>query len=233
MSRILPFVFLGCLVGCMEAVPPVDYEQEAFQRGAEKVEACRQSECARLDLDGAQLQDYSVLDDMPHVTKLMMSRTNITDLADIAQMTQLKELHISWTAIDDLSGLSAFPNLELLHANNLEAAPDYTPIYRLAGLKELSLDARAADGLGFVRNMRQLESLYIMDGQVSDLAPLAGNRTIKELVIRDLSAEDETPLLKMRNLRMLDTGYREVGSPIRDALEDRGVTVSFPAVVVC
>jgi len=100
------------------------------------------------------LADFTVLNDMPHITKLMMSRTNITDLSQISGLTQLRELHISWTDVNDLSGLSAFPNLELLHANNLYQDPNYAPVYRMTSLKELSLDARLEDGVGFVRKRR-------------------------------------------------------------------------------
>jgi len=241
--RIFSVFVLFFLTACL-APPPVDPEQlrlqqeqralevkeERMKKGAETLEACRANECTRLDLDGAMLADFSVLNDMPHVTKLMMSRTNFTDLGQISGMSQLKELHISWTEVDDLTGLAAFANLDLLHANNMRADPDYAPVYRMRGLKELSLDARPAEGIGFVRKMPKLEALFLMGGQVADFGPLMGNRSIKHLRVDGWTADNLDPLKNMRNLRLLDTGTRVLDPGTQAAFEDRGVSVVYVAL---
>jgi len=223
------------LIGCVPDAPPErDWQQEALQKGAEKVAACQASECTRLDLDGTWLEDFSVLNDMPHVTKLMLSRSNFDDLSQISGMTQLQELHISWTDVNDLSALSAFGNLRLLHANDMNNRPDYAPVYRMTALKELSLDARPDDGLQFVRQMRGLEALFLMRGEIADLSPLAGNRSIKELAIEAATPDDISPILQMRNLRKLDVNEWVLDDATKSQLEGRGITVQyFLLPVVC
>ncbi|SEV90167.1 hypothetical protein SAMN04488515_0144 [Cognatiyoonia koreensis] len=232
---LLSLIAVLALTACQTETPPVvDWKEDALKRGAEKVAACKASECTRLDLDGTHLADFTVLNDMPHVTKLMMSRTNFTDLADIADMTQLTELHISWTDVSDLSGVAAFRNLQMLHANDLYQQPTYAPVYRMTALKELSLDARPDDGLSFVRNMGRLESLFFMSGEITDLSPLAGNRSIKNLALEAALPDDVAPLLQMRGLQTLDVNSFAVDEDTKARIEDRGVTVQyFPAMIVC
>ena len=226
-------LILKCAVGLVAAMslascevePPVDYEALALERGAAVVAECAAVRCERLDLDGARLADFSVLNGMDHVTALMVSYSNFDDLADIAGMTQLTELHIGSTQVADLSGLSVFENLRLLHAQGLYTVEDFTPLHQMTGLSELAIDVPEDGSIGYIAGLTQLETLSILSGTIGDLAPLAGHPSLRVLNIEAGVPEDTSALLSMPRLQEISLNFWAVDDATRQALTDRGVAV--------
>lgn len=225
-------VVLVVLAGCV-VEPTIDYEAQQFDRGAAIVADCMAVQCDRLDLDSARLTDFSVLNEMPHVTALMVSYSNFDDLGDIAEMSQLRELHIGGTAVTDLSGLAGFGNLELLHVQNMYEAPDLAPVYALTGLTELAVDVTNADGIGYVADMRGLERLMLMSGQINDLTPLSGHPSLRDLSIQAGTPEDDSALLDIRGLERLEMNWGELDEETLRVLDGRGVIYEEIALIVC
>jgi hypothetical protein len=142
----------------MEMAPPLTKFQ-ARRRGMAELRKCIAQKCEVLNISGLSLRDYSVLNKLSHVTVLMASRSTFKDLEDISGMTQLKELHISSTSITSLDGLKYFPNLTLIHAENLSKSVDLAPISQLGGLTDLALgDLDSRDDAAFLQDLKRLEN---------------------------------------------------------------------------
>lgn len=223
---------LVALSGCDEE-PQIDYQAQQLEQGRAILADCVATQCTRLNLDGARLDDFSVLNEMTHVTALMVSFTNFESLGDISGMTQLTELHIGGTFVQDLSGVSAFPNLTLLHVQNLYSDADLSPVYGLTGLRELAIDVTNADGIGYVANMRQLQTLMLMSGNIEDLTPLRGHPGLRDLSIQAGTPEDDSVLQSIPRLERLEMNWGEVDEETLRVLEGRGVIYEEIALIVC
>lgn len=189
------------------------------------IEQCRQVRCEVLNLDGAYVDDFTVLNDMTHVTALMVSSTNFDDLADIAGMTQLKELHMGFTAVTYLEGLAAFPQLELVHAHGLSNVVDMAPVFQMTDLRELSIDVPARGGLGALSDLDQLEALFVMGGTIDDLSPLRELASLQSLHIEAGLPEDVRPLLEISTLHDVTVHWWAVNDVVRTALRWQGIEV--------
>lgn len=220
------------LAACVGAGPEADpFDTD---RAAQAIADCKATACTRLNLDFAQVADFAVLNEMPHVTALMASGTNLEDLSQIAGMTQLTELHVASTQLRDLSGLSAFPNLTLLHANDLRMVTDTSAATQLAGLRELAIDPPRNGNLSAIGAMPGLEVLYLGNsGGVVDLRGLVGSRSLRVLSAQGFMFTDDTDLLRIPGLQTLSIDHGLVDAEVVDQLRRRGVTVDEVAMIVC
>ncbi len=244
MSRKLPFSYLGAalsglafgvLAACQQH-GSTDYIEDQHRLGAERLQACIAVQCERLDLDGARLVDYSVLNDLTHITALMISYTDFSDLGQIAGMTQLTELHIGSSQVTDLSGLSAFPNLRVLHAQSLDAG-DLSPIAQLRGLRELAIGSYEPYDLADIASMRSVETLLISYAPgVLDLSPLASMTGLRRLDLSSTYSESLAPLENIPRLQSLAFSDEVPLDGARlatvERLRARGVDVQFDMLVI-
>jgi Leucine-rich repeat (LRR) protein len=223
--------FIGLLSACM---PTGQNPRAAFERGAAALAACAETKCDRLNLDGSRLKDFTVLNDMTHITALMVSYSNFDDLADIAGMTQLTELHISNTRVDDLSGLGQFPNLTVLHASFLQNTPDPSFVSSLTNLQELVIGAKAEDDLHYLAPLKKLKALRIDNGQVTDLSVLLTLGRLEELTIYAGLPTDVGPILEIKRLKQLMIRNEYLTPEFYEALKrKKGVAIILEPVVVC
>jgi hypothetical protein len=214
-------------------------EREALQfaNGAAALEACRATQCERLDLDGNKLTDFSVLNDMYFVKALMVSRTNFVDLGEIAGMTQLQELHISHTDIETLDGLAVFSNLDVLHMEGLRAKPSLAPLASpsLRGLVELALTTEKEDSIAFIAGMKSLKRLKFGYGEIGDARPLDGHPSLERIASDADILQWQRGLLRIPRLKefFVGNGMRNLDDGIRDALDERGLLATAPPIIVC
>lgn len=232
-SALSALIAAPILAACVPSEPEVDWEAQRLLNGNEELQACIETQCTTLNLDGNALEDFSVLASMPHVKSLMVSRTNITDLNDIAGMTQLKELHIAWTQIDDLTPLSNFTNLDVLHVTGMGSVDSWAPVHQVKGLRELAVDADPVTGLGFIASMPTIETLYVGDGEIKDLSPLAFHPRLKHLSINSAFNADPAPLLQMPALRRVTFDWFELDADTTRLLEGKGVEIDQVPMIVC
>ncbi|MGR3710292.1 MAG: leucine-rich repeat domain-containing protein [Alterinioella nitratireducens] len=205
--------------------------------GADRLAACEAGACDRLNLDGASLRDYSVLAEMDHITALMISYTDFSDLGQIAPMRQLRELHIGSSAVTDLSGLAAFPDLTVLHAQWLPAR-DHGAIGGLTGLRELAVGGSNLTDLGFIADLPRLERLNLtLPGEGLTLEALRGHPALRTVHLdntglTDLSVFETLPRLRELSLTEFDTPALQAQIA---RLRARGITVTLdePVMVVC
>ncbi|MEJ6399359.1 leucine-rich repeat domain-containing protein [Yoonia sp. 208BN28-4] len=250
MRRLFAMTFVAATLSALAAcdgpsvTPPIDFEAERFAEGERLVQNCRETQCQLLDLDGADLEDFTDISDLTHVKILMVSYTGFDDLSDISALTGLTELHMRGTGVSDLSGLGAFPNLTLLHASDLDEVTDYSPIGGLSRLTELSVGAVQGNSISYLSRLSNLKTLLMEFGQIDDLSPLARMRALETLEISGMAVSgDLSPLARIPNLKQLslydiayfgEGGFFDLMQPIEDALRSRGVEVSnTAAVIVC
>lgn len=235
----LALLCFGLLVACdqiIEANRTAQYEAASLARGNAALAACIAAECEVLDIDGMWLENFSVLNALPHVTVLMASRSNLASLEDISGMPQLKELHITRSDVTDLTGLKYLPQLTVLHIESAPVDTDFSPVAQLSGLKELAIgDLDSRTDASFIQNMRQLENLLISwRGDDADLSVLRGHPSLKNIVLNGPLPADQSALLSMPRLEsiMINDDY-SLDPAVRDALDNRGVLRVLPPVVVC
>ncbi|NOR64131.1 MAG: hypothetical protein GQ535_16795 [Rhodobacteraceae bacterium] len=231
-------VFAG-LVACdqvNEANDAAAREADALRRGEATLAACIESQCETLDIDGMRLADYAVINGLTHVKVLMVSRTGLDDLADIADMQQLTELHITDTNIADLTGLQNFPKLKVLHFERMSAGVDISPIAQLTGLTELALsELTETHDVSFVKNMRRLEDLKIswLSGD-ADLSILRRHPSLRNVDLDGSLPTDQSALLTMPKLESINFTYAYMlNIETREELERLGVFDYFETIVVC
>lgn len=225
------------LTGCDTAPGEIDWEQQQLEKGRTAIAECAAIQCSRLDLDNAVLEDYTILNDMPYVTALMASYTGFSDLSTITGMTQLQELHIGQTEVDDLSQLSGFPNLTVLHAQFLDGVTDHAPIARLPRLEELVIGDYRFDELSLIMAMPQLQRLVMNVDSDADLSTLRGHPGLEVIDFGDQHINDISVLLTMPRLREVSVHDFGADAPIAAdvaTLTARGVRVTRrPVMVVC
>ena len=212
----------------------------ALSKGQAALDACIEAQCNTLDLDGLRLEDYTVLNDMPHVTSLMVSRTNFDDLADINGMSQLKELHITRTVVASLDGLDSFPELELLHAQSLrhEEAIDFSHLAQAPRLKELAVGKfKNPEQAAVVRELSQLERIVFSGVEGADsLDFLRGHRSLKLVDTVNGVYNDRSALLSLPRLEAY-TSRPHYQHPIDQQLildlEGRGVVINEEIIMIC
>jgi hypothetical protein len=233
-------LFAVCVLGlsACETVPTViDWEQEQIERGKTILAECAAVQCTRLDLDSAALEDYSVLNDMPHVTALMVSYTAFSELGTIAGMTQLEELHIGDTDVSNLSGLAAFPNLKVLHVQRMRSVADFAPVTGLSKLEELAIGDSQFDQISVIRALPRLKRLMLEVSSEADLSPMEGHAGLETVDFGFSQIEDISVLLTLPRLREAGVPEYWDDSPLKavaEALIARGVEVyQQPVIVVC
>ncbi len=228
---------LVATAACQPTPPERDYNQEALERGAEKMAACGAASCTTLNLDGARLENYGDIAALTHVNKLMVSYTTLPDISALTPMVQLSELHIGQTKVKSLSPLSAFPNLKLLHAQGLDLS-DISPVAQLRGLQELVIGTYKLTDISAVKQLRHLKVLDISDSKVADLSALKGHPSLEVVEMLNLSQRpDLAPLLTLRKLRSVTIDQHNLdaaGEAVVAKLRAKGVKVTaVEAVIVC
>jgi hypothetical protein len=196
---------------------------------------CIATRCQTLNLDGQRLTDFSVVNDLDHVEALMVSRSNFDALADIQDMVQLKELHISYTDVRDLSLVSNFPSLTVLHFEGGAPEVDRSVVAQLTGLTDLALSNVDSDfDASFIRNMPRLENLIIRGWDTIDLQPLRNHPSLKNVEFSGELPADQSILLTIPRLEgIMFYNERELDDAIRETLDSRGQLRRLPPVVVC
>jgi len=132
----------------------------------------------------------------------------LTTLQGIQYLTYLNNFtFFSWWNID-LLPLLELPNLRSLnvHSPQLE---DLSPLSGLISLESLSLNVPVhyIDSLSALTN---LQSLELVIGQLSNIAPLAELTNLRSLEIRTRQMSDITPLANLVNLEYLNLGWNQI-----------------------
>jgi hypothetical protein len=101
---------------------------------------------------------------MPDLLRLVLSGTQVSDLAPLSSLTALEELFLRGTRVSELSPLSGLTALEWLA---LERTPvsDLAPLSSLSGLEWLTLRGTQVSDLGPLSGLPRLRWIGLPDGE--------------------------------------------------------------------
>lgn len=230
----------GCIIctvliisGCSEESPDSRLEQNSLtelEKGAQAFAECRETQCTELSLSFASLEDYSVLNELTHVTSLTLQYNTFESLSDISDMAQLEDLRIVATRIRSVSAFADFPNLTVLHIQSALAEDVRPTLSRMPQLSGVAINLPEDGDISFVRSLPNLETLELLGGPASDLSPLVGHPSLKNLQMSLSLPGDVSALLDIPNLQTFTIGdviERFDSSGVLDRMRVNGVSVTL------
>lgn len=191
--------------------------------------------CSELQLSFASLEDYTVLNEMTHVTALELRYNTFENLEDISSMQQLEELRITATKIREVSEFANFENLTVLQIQSALAEDVRPTLFQMPDLEEIAINLPNDGDISFVGGLPNLKSMSLFGRQVSDLSPLTEHPNLSNLYFHSGLPSDLSVLLKMPNLQTLsifDTIEQEDSSGVIEQLKANGIIVRLIQSVV-
>ena len=192
-----------------------------------------------ITLDGSRVADLSVFKNSKVLTRVNVANTPVSDLSPLALSEKLRVFDASNSRVTDISPLSelervAFVNLsgtdvsDISALSNLKASlylkdtkvEDLKPLANFEGGR-LNLEGSLVRSLEPLRTAKFTSSqpeLNISNTQVSDLSPLAAQKTLFSLSAENTPVQDISSLSKMKSLQRLSLSGTRVAdlSPLRN-----------------
>ena len=188
------------------------------------------SNLVSLYIGGGEIEDLSVLSDLPSLRRLTLWRSPATDLSPLSSLTGLRSLELDnydWYGLDydfsplssltslrhlkllnvrfsDLSPLSGLANLRWLKLDNNRTISDLSPLSGLVGLKQLDLDGNDISDLSPLSGMVGLTRLSLWSNEIADLSPLSSLTGLTTLELQNNDISDLSPLSSLTGLTTLN-----------------------------
>lgn len=138
-------------------------------------------------------------------------------LEGIESFPNLQYLSVDYYYLQDISALEQFPNLQGLVLEECDSLTDYSLLYNLTNLRELSIESIGLKDIDFVRQMPDLTYFSVERSGVGDIAAITACPNLTELYFIDnYSVLDYTPVGELEHLVNLDIhvgGYEEYKLP--------------------
>ncbi len=191
-----------------------------------------------LNLLGNSISDISPVAGLNQLTILSFAGNSISDISPLTGLNNLTDLYLNGNSISDISPLAGSTNLIRLELwDNLIS--DISPVAGLTQLARLILDNNSISDISPVAGLNNLIFLTLSENSISDVSPVAGLNNLIFLRLDDNSISDISPLVE--NMGLVGRGDQVDlrGNPLNStsinthipALQSRGVTVEFDAVV--
>jgi internalin A len=114
----------------------------------------------------------------PNITlSLIISDTQVSDLAPLAPFTAYVSLSLARNMISDISTLRGLTNLKSIDLSSNQIK-DISPLSNLTALTTATLDNNAISDLTPLAALPMLNSVKLQNNAVSDLAPLVANPSL-------------------------------------------------------
>lgn len=158
-----------------------------------------------LSLAGSsRVENLEPVAQLSHLTRLNVSRTQVTELRPVSRLSALRALEISHTRVTDLQPLSELTQLEELGLQSTKVV-DLRPISRLTNLEWLDLHDTAVSDIEPISGLQRLRWLSLWRTKISDLTPLQKLTNLEELVLDSgTQSLDLRPLAGMSRLKIND-----------------------------
>lgn len=157
-----------------------------------------------LDIRRNDISSLDGIQECINLKNLLLSSNNIIDMTPISNLKHLKHLNIADNPINTLDAIT-FLNLEYLMFN--DTIHDLTPIKNMTNLKKLSCHhAQNITSLDALRNLVNLEEIYMSHGQYDDLTPLVNLVNLTDLEIqysKVMSLEPIYNIIKSNNINVM------------------------------
>ena len=167
----------------------------------------------RLDLSRQDLSDLSPLAGLAGLRELNVEGNAIVDLLPLAGLTGLERLDLSGNRVADLWALSELTGLEVLLLDDNRVA-EVLPLWSLQGLVNLGLSDNGIADLTLLAELRSLKRLDLSGNRVSDASPLGDLSQLVWLRLPGNPVSDAYPLGRLTAMRWLwmDATAFEAGS---------------------
>ncbi|MCE9610469.1 MAG: hypothetical protein K8R23_09775 [Chthoniobacter sp.] len=126
-----------------------------------------------LILSGTDVKDLAPLAGLMQLQDLDLTDTGVADLTPLAGLTQLRGLVLSVTGVTNLGPLAGLSRLQGLHLSGCLGVADLTPLAGLTQLRSIRLSGTGVADLTPLAGLTRLQGLSVGEG-VKDLAPLLG-----------------------------------------------------------
>ncbi len=133
----------------------------------------------------------------------------ITDLTGLSAFENLEELEAPENLITDLSELSGMSGLEILHLEK-NTIQDLSPLAGLSSLKELDVEKNTVSDVSPLSGLTNLEMLDIRGNRVDDISALSSLTSMKELYLSDNRIQDISAVSEMPDLWYLSMNNNPV-----------------------
>lgn len=140
-----------------------------------------------LDISNCTVPDTAFLEGFTGLTKLKLSSCHISDIGFLAQLENLEELYLDGNQIADISVFDQIKNKTKLKkcTLNYNQITDIEPLSGFTSITYLGLMGNDLETIEPVRNMEELEEIFLLDGNhsVTDLAPLYELPNLKTVML--------------------------------------------------
>lgn len=153
---------------------------------------------------GTQVEDISILRNMPSLRVLNLAHTRVLDLTPVERLAGLETLDISGLSISSIDTLSGLQNIKSLRIDDTQVR-DLSPLRGMANLSSLFIANTPVSDLSLLQNKTKLETLHLRNTRVRDLSPLA-DLNLGSVVISGTNVVDLAPLINMESLQLLSAG---------------------------
>lgn len=136
--------------------------------------------------------DISALGNLLNLTSLSVQANNASDISALGKLSNLTSLSVQANAANDISALGKLSNLTNLsvNANN---ARDFSSLWRLLNLTSLTLQGMTVN-LSGISQLKYLAQIRIASARNVDLAPLVAAKSLKKLILTDVSFRNSESL---------------------------------------
>lgn len=131
--------------------------------------------------------DYTFLEEMPELTKLLVWNPGTEIAEQIACLTSLKHLELFCYRRADLEFLASMQGIEMLTLH-LDYTQDLSPLEKLPNLHELNISNGVMVDISVIRNIKNLQLLNIEQVNVVDLSPILNCKKLKEIYVNEEQA---------------------------------------------
>ncbi len=205
-----------------------------------------------LNLSGKEITDLEGIDYIANLTKLDISKNNISNIDSLRNLTELQELvmntnklesavklsfltnlvklDLSGNKIPDIAPLANCVKLKELLLNGNKASVIY-PIKSLINLEKLDLSANGIADLTGIEKLTKLKELYLVSNSISSIDKLSGLTELVALHIKGNDIQDYSPLFRFKKLAYVDV-LGAIGTPPANATATPATTASSATAAV-
>lgn len=171
----------------------------------------------KLQADFENIECLNGIENLSNIEELDITGNPIDNISELKSLEKLKRIDANSCRIKNISPVSSLISLEYLDIGNSKNLPyknTYTDLNSLKDLTELKcLNLSMVSNLDLyqIKDMKSLETLYLIKNQLPDGAkPLRGLTNLRDLDIRESDLKDLTPLSDLTGLTQLDISETKV-----------------------
>ena len=138
--------------------------------------------------------------DIPEITSLNLTDSNIVNLSGIEKFTGLKEVYLSNNNVVDISSLLELEGLTKLDISNNENFNNFASILNFKELEYLNISKTSITDISNIYSLENLKELYLAENDIEDLLPLYECNIIEREVYGEIQEFKEPKLSKLEVL---------------------------------